>query len=365
MLEKIKAFRSLLTKDVENENEVKMYAVIMRITLVYFSIYCDLGAVFAGVHGHIGPCIYMIVESVIAVWLIAATYNNKTMAVQYCATLLLTVHITIHSLYYGVDTNLMQLSYVIIMLIFATDYMSKMWIKISCLIGILLYRMGLYALCEARGPVFDLDNPSITFWQFIHMILVSCTVASVVIISTSDFTEMRKKLTVTNTRLRDVAGKDPLTALPNRRSMLDFIHRCIADYENGSISAMTMVMADVDLFKKVNDTYGHENGDIVLTDLANIMGAFMRGKGLASRWGGEEFVLVFVDKNGDEVYQMLSDLQKEIAGLCYHWNDTDVHITLTYGVAEQGSGATAEETIKEADEKLYIGKERGRNIVIF
>jgi len=365
MFEVWKDLRQFLTQDVENENEVKMYAIIMRGILLMFSTYCDIAALFTAFSQQPFICIYLVIESGIAIWLISATFKQNATSICGISAVMFGLHITVHSLMFGVNTDLMQYTYVIILLLFAVDFLSKMWMKTVWMIIIIFYRMALYYYCDAHSAVYELTSISIAFWRMIHILLVSGSVAFIIIVATSDFSAMRKKLTQTNSRLRDVAGKDPLTGLANRRNTYEVLHKLIDDYNNGELGALTMVMADVDLFKRINDTYGHDNGDVVLKDLANIMGAFMRDKGIASRWGGEEFVLVFRNYNGDEVYEMLTKLQNEISKLEYNWNDDTIHVTLTFGIAEQGGASTADETIKEADEKLYLGKQKGRNIIIF
>lgn len=365
MLNKLRMLRYFITRDVENENEVKMYAVVLRVVLLIYAFYCFTSTIFTCAIGHLAAVGVYAVELAVTCLLFYLTYKNMTRNAAYITALMFSFHIVVHSYMYGVHTDLMQFSYVLILLLFAIDYISNMRGKLCILFLIIFVRMIVYYYYSNNEPLYGYSKLTEGFWRISHIVLVSCVVSVIAIITTSDFSKMREKLTLTNRRLRDVAGKDPLTGLSNRRSGEIYINDVIHDYSLGNVPAITLVMADVDLFKSVNDTYGHENGDIVLKDLANIMGAMMRNKGLACRWGGEEFLLVFNGYNGDEVWNILTDMQKEVAELEYHWDNSIRRITLTYGVAEYGLDSSIDEVIKEADDKLYMGKEQGRNRIIF
>ncbi|MBO5551115.1 MAG: GGDEF domain-containing protein, partial [Lachnospiraceae bacterium] len=115
----------------------------------------------------------------------------------------------------------------------------------------------------------------------------------------------------------------------------------------------------------VNDTRGHDCGDYVLKTLASVFKDFMKDKGYVSRWGGEEFVFIFKDINGDDAYPMLEDLRRNIEKMELEFFSHKFNITMTFGVEEYSPMFGSEEAIKKADEKLYIGKESGRNKVVY
>ena len=157
-------------------------------------------------------------------------------------------------------------------------------------------------------------------------------------------------------------------------------------------------------FKKVNDTYGHEMGDVVLKEVSKVLRTYMVGKGFAARWGGEEFLLVFNNIGVKAAYLVLQKILDEIRGLQIDRNqgsseeelfgefiagktgeteiieddgsDTEqylsvddayipyIKVTMTMGLASGGLGRTQDEVIRIADEKLYFGKENGRNRII-
>lgn len=170
-----------------------------------------------------------------------------------------------------------------------------------------------------------------------------------------------RKLILYNEKLKQIAGVDPLTGLMNRREIGERFEQMSKE----DSLAITIVMGDIDFFKKVNDTRGHDCGDYVLKTIAKIFQDFMKDKGYVSRWGGEEFLFVFSGFNGDDTYPMMEDLRKKIESYDFNFFTHDFHLTMTFGVEEYSARFGTDEAIKKADEKLYIGKEQGRNQVVY
>lgn len=164
--------------------------------------------------------------------------------------------------------------------------------------------------------------------------------------------------------LKKLVERDPLTNLNNRRSgqiKFEQIRRTARKYGQ----TYCIAMGDIDFFKKVNDTRGHDCGDYVLKTIAQLFQDFMKEKGYVSRWGGEEFLFVFSGFNGDDTYPMMEELRKTIENYTFSFFNHEFHLTMTFGVEEYSSRFGTEEAIKKADEKLYIGKEQGRNKVVY
>jgi diguanylate cyclase (GGDEF)-like protein len=164
-----------------------------------------------------------------------------------------------------------------------------------------------------------------------------------------------------NRKLRDDAGTDPLTGLSNRRAT----ELWFTDVISTSQELITLAMGDIDFFKKVNDTYGHDAGDFVLKGIAELLKDLINDQCYAARWGGEEFLLIFLGKNGDDVYTVLNSFLIRLRKHDFVYKDTVINVTMTFGIAEYDATPGIEGTIQEADEKLYFGKQRGRNCVIF
>lgn len=162
--------------------------------------------------------------------------------------------------------------------------------------------------------------------------------------------------------IREMVERDALTKLYSRR-IGDLKIRKVQEQliENGMPFAI--VMCDIDFFKKVNDQYGHDCGDLVLKETASIFNHHMLGKGFAVRWGGEEFLIIYENTKFETVYEDLKALREKIINNEMQYQDKLLKITMTFGIV-RGSDADLEEILKEADNLLYEGKMGGRNRIV-
>jgi diguanylate cyclase (GGDEF)-like protein len=126
----------------------------------------------------------------------------------------------------------------------------------------------------------------------------------------------------------------------------------------------SVIIADVDHFKQINDTHGHAAGDRVLHSIAVLLNEGLRGRDAAARWGGDEFLLLLPETqlNGarDVADRLRSSAESRLLGLSGLKND----VTLTFGVAAFAPGTSVEACLKAADDALYQGKRAGRNQVV-
>ncbi len=162
--------------------------------------------------------------------------------------------------------------------------------------------------------------------------------------------------------LYNEAMEDPLTGLRNRRGLHAHYERRIATlriYEKASI-----IMCDIDHFKHVNDTYGHNAGDEVLKYVANLLQSSIRIDDGAFRWGGEEFILLLPHKSTAEAIVLAERLRSLIEESVITFEGTGIKITMSFGVSEINPELTTEENVEAVDAKLYYAKEHGRNRVI-
>ncbi|MHC0037760.1 GGDEF domain-containing protein [Pseudoneobacillus sp. C159] len=154
------------------------------------------------------------------------------------------------------------------------------------------------------------------------------------------------------------ASTDFLTNIYNRRKMdlilIDSLNT--AKTNQDSISA---ILFDVDYFKRINDTYGHDVGDSVLKELSSLILKSLPSHAFFGRWGGEEFLIISIDPNG---YQLAEDIRKMIAN---HRFSRVNQLTCSFGVSVSSKDCLPNDLIKRADEALYSAKENGRNQVQF
>lgn len=162
--------------------------------------------------------------------------------------------------------------------------------------------------------------------------------------------------------LRSLVEKDALTKLYNRRFCNERL-KVVSSKSEANGTSFSICICDIDFFKKVNDTYGHDAGDLVLVTVANTLKRFMNGKGFVARWGGEEFLIVFERQNLEEAESALNQIREEIATIDVCYGEQIIKVTMSFGVAN-GYGIKIEDAIKNADDRLYYAKEHGRNRVV-
>lgn len=153
---------------------------------------------------------------------------------------------------------------------------------------------------------------------------------------------------------------DTLTKLYNRR----YLETEIRNIPEERRKEFVICMVDIDYFKRVNDTYGHDAGDVVLATVASCLKEAAGEDNLAVRWGGEEFIIYFQNMKREQVFPVIEQLRRRIEGMVIETEGQRIHVTITGGIAEGRPESNYEKVIKSADEKLYIGKQQGRNRVI-
>ncbi len=157
---------------------------------------------------------------------------------------------------------------------------------------------------------------------------------------------------------------DKLTSLKNRMGFFaDFKKKydsVIADPER----KLALFICDIDKFKRVNDTYGHNAGDEVLKQVASILAAHTRETDGIYRWGGEEFIMIMVDADMQFGADKAEEIRKAVEAVDCETEGYTIHHTMSFGVTDFDPNKTIEENISVADEKLYQAKESGRNRVI-
>jgi len=159
------------------------------------------------------------------------------------------------------------------------------------------------------------------------------------------------------------ANRDFLTGLYNRRYFFDNANKYMQETIE-SEEKFTIAMIDIDFFKKVNDTYGHDVGDNVIVSLSEILRANTSYKDVVSRFGGEEFCILLKDTNRDEAVTILERLRVEVEKFTYVTAD-EKHIKFTISIgASTNENEELEEIINQADMMLYNAKQNGRNQVV-
>ena len=263
----------------------------------------------------------------------------------------LTLYMSITTVFlgYGFGFHLYSLS--MIPIIFYTEYMAyklnttSINTKLYCALVIAAYLISTGYAAYAK-PVYETDmRIAGTFWIF-----NSLTVLAFV----TFYSRLMIKMVIKSEKqLSDRANKDRLTNLYNRHYMIERLEEALEDDKVYGIA-----MIDIDDFKSINDKYGHAAGDEVLIKVAGAIESTCRDY-VVSRWGGEEFLVLM----NDDV-TVLETLRKTVEDMEVKFEDNVIKLTITSGFELKNKEVELDKWVMEADEKLYQGKNSGKNKVV-
>lgn len=166
---------------------------------------------------------------------------------------------------------------------------------------------------------------------------------------------------------------DPLTEVYNRRfieielkNLFEeaLIIRKKQDKRSDKKDELSIIFLDIDNFKKINDTYGHSAGDIVLKELSSIIKNNIRSSDRVARYGGEEFIVVLVKASKEDAFKKAEIIRKTVSNKKIKIDGVFIKVTITLGVASLDKEKSATELVDKADKALYHGKQNGKNKTI-
>ena len=237
-------------------------------------------------------------------------------------------------------------------IIFYTEYMAhKMKRKTLNGFFVSLLIVLIYVVCSGYNLFFDPIYKVDELYSIIFWIVNSLTVFSFLIIYSRFLVKM---IISSEEKLTDMALKDRLTGLYNRHYIIGCLENVPAD------AGAYVAIADIDDFKKINDTYGHNAGDYVLAHLAEMMRSTFAQE-TVSRWGGEEF-LILSESSGDPT--ILESFRQTVEKEEFVFEGTKIAVSVTIGYAMRKGEASIDSWVQTADGRLYEGKKSGKNRVI-
>ena len=164
-------------------------------------------------------------------------------------------------------------------------------------------------------------------------------------------------------RVSAQARHDPLTGALNRQGLEEAVTREVSKFKRMD-SPLCVALLDIDNFKRINDTHGHDVGDVALAHLAEVARSVMRPQDSLARYGGEEFVILLPDTPLDKGIEAMTRLQRELTTRIFMTGNEKVLITFSAGVAQLTPGETGASAIKRADQGMYLAKRAGKNRVL-
>lgn len=172
-----------------------------------------------------------------------------------------------------------------------------------------------------------------------------------------------EQLQKANAELDKSSRTDSLTGLSNRRDVNEKIAQELIRFARNE-KDFSLILGDIDHFKKINDTYGHEAGDYVLTKISTLMVDAVRRQDLVSRWGGEEFLIVLPETELAGGTKVAENIRQKIESEKFIYNEQVINVTMSFGVCGSAPELSMDKLVKKADDNLYQAKETGRNKVV-
>lgn len=349
-----------ICRDTGKQNEsAKLIAVVRMLTLsmLIHSFVCCILVSFAA---HMEALAFSLISPVLFLAIFVLSYHCGTF-VSYCILNVCILFWTIMNVYYfGWNIGIQHFLVVLLVFVFFSKYRHEK-IKIAYAAFLFALRLALYYYCRSNEPIAVLDAGLNNALQTVNSFFIFLSLGLVAYLFGSTTQEMEGKLIEYNQKLMKQANTDTLTGLYNRRRTMEYLETLLSN----PVSQISICLCDIDHFKRVNDTYGHDIGDVVLTTLSDTFRKKLPPDTFVSRWGGEEFLLIFPNLNGDEAGTALEILRQRIRELSFNGGSETFTISLTYGLVEYDFHSDITTLLKEADEKLYIGKESGRDRIIF
>lgn len=354
-------FICLIGRDIASESESKGLIVLIRIQSIFDVVYhLILMTIFYSWFDAFSGTVALIF-ALCNIGILCLTYKQSTRKALFLYCILVAISTVFYCQYISSGLGFRYVIFAIIPLIyFKTDEswgFRLSWSSLTIVFSIFLAIVGLY-----EPLVWDITP----LLKAVIIVISTVSLASKLMIIShfyyKKFSTDELKIIKYTQKLEILSTQDALTKLQNRRGIEGFLEKKIDNL--GIDSYFTLAIGDIDFFKKINDTYGHEAGDYILTEVSKIMADFMESKGRVARWGGEEFLFVFED-NGDNAFVEAEKLRHLIETSNFEFEGTPIKVTMTFGIEEYSNSLPLSESIDKADKKLYIGKTSGRNKVIY
>ncbi len=172
-----------------------------------------------------------------------------------------------------------------------------------------------------------------------------------------------KKINQQNRKLKELSMTDPLTGLANRRFMHKALNYSINDSQRTK-QPFSLLMFDLDHFKKINDKYGHDAGDLILCSISEILKNNLRQIDIIARWGGEEFLILFPHTQKEGAKKISEKLLNLVGNYKFNYKSSTIHVTFSGGIASYQESISLQSILHDADKALYKAKENGRNQIV-
>lgn len=354
--------KALIFQAPQNKNESPKVAVVLRMSCILFMLYLLSAGIGSAITKRLHLAMFSVLFLILYAYGFYCSYQDKMQQAFFLLNLNTLLWVAMFYAIFGECTGVQHFIFALILV----DLLLDRRHPIVLIIFLYIVRLAMYIGRFAGLPLTGDMRDGFEVYMYVLSLLIECaTILFTGIYFTKDAFQMESRLQEYNKELRHVASTDPLTKIWNRFRMLEHVEKCLKRYRKGEMEFMSLAIGDIDFFKRVNDTYGHECGDEVLRSLAHLFDEETHGIGAVARWGGEEFLFLFENMNGDEAWTALSHIQTKLNHLDIIYEGETHRVTMTFGLTEYDFRLSLDDNIRLADDKLYQGKESGRNRIIY
>ncbi len=295
--------------------------------------------------------------------------NKKTGLMRYGWMVAFYAEITVHTLLcmliIGVDTNFYLYSLAImpvaVYVLFLSCTMKVFLSSVAAFaaVDLLSLFVGFYAEMKISFlPYYPLTYNEIEMFRIFNITFAGVILLMFSFLFALEIHVLLKRLEESNRQLEYSATHDALTGLLNRRRLRPLAEKLIQSEEH-----FCVVLGDIDDFKKVNDTYGHDAGDLALKTVAEIIRSGVADGDIVCRWGGEEILLILCGET-NECLERICGIRERIISSELEHDSRSFCLTVTFGFVDCTEARGIEKLVSIADKRLYVGKTNGKNVII-
>lgn len=337
-------------------DESKIFNV--NLVVLFITANCAWNFLYSGMLFFLGAYEMVLITLLIGVLNLVAIYysliQTKVILSQYILVITVCFYTAATSYLLGYDSNAYALLIPLLFAIYTFSTFSKSSYRVLDLIIVLTYVLIIFfELNKVYTDSFIL--------QFVEVMNFFIGVISLIFIMYTKSLSVQFNKVYRETRIATLEKQinlDFLTCLYNRKYMEEFLKK-----EKKQLNSY-VIIADIDFFKKINDTYGHVAGDYILKEVAQKMKSHFRSTDYIARWGGEEFLIYLKNVKSYEAIQNLNALRKNIMNSVFCYEENEINVTVTFGAKNIEYDIDMMKNIECADKSLYYGKNNGRNQVV-
>lgn len=341
------------SKEYENGPNRILSLLTFFATAAALNFYFIFHYIVFGTYEMVAFTVFGCVASIYSIYI--TVEKHKYLQAQYLMVVVVCSYVICSTYFLGYGKCAYIIFYPLLFAYFTISPTKEKHHTIAAIMTLIAYMVTVFIRFNVK-PKYEDVHKEIEFVNLILSVVTTYYIVFTIDISETIMRAVRREKLDT---LEKEANTDFLTGLYNKRYVE-------MNFKNNIefIDCFT-VMADIDFFKKVNDTYGHIVGDYTLKKVADLMKSIFRNDDVIVRWGGEEFLIIIKETNKSYVIEKLHTLRNNIKKYEFVYGENKFNITMTFGVRKIQSNVEFKENIRKTDNALYYGKQNGRDCIVY